>query len=121
MKKILYVEDEQDEVLMIKTRIEGHGYEFISAADGEEGLEKVRAEKPDLILLDLIMPNMNGYEMCCHLKDDSQMKDIPIIIITASGAKDLEKECVALGIDDILHKPYDSSHLLEKIASYLGE
>lgn len=121
MKKILYVEDERDEVLMIKTRIEDGGYAFVSAADGEEGIKKVSEEKPDLILLDIVMPIMNGYEVCCHLKDDPATCDIPVIIITASGAKDLEKQCVALGIQEIMRKPYDSSYLLKRIAFYLGE
>ncbi len=121
MKKILYVEDEKDEILMIKTRLEDEGYAVVSAADGEEGLRKVQEEKPDLVLLDLIMPKMNGYEFCCHLKDDPATNDIPIIIITASGAKDLERQCFKRGVKEIIHKPYDSSYLLEKIASYLGE
>ena len=118
-QKILYVEDEQDEVLMIKTRIEDHGYAFVSAADGEEGIQKVRDEKPDLILLDIIMPKVNGYEFCCHLMGDPATRGIPVIIITASGAKDLEKKCLALGVQEIIHKPYDSSYLLERIAVYL--
>ena len=119
MKKILYVEDEPDEVLMIKTRIEDCGYAFISAADGEDGLKKVCDERPDLVLLDLILPKMNGYELYAHLKDDPATRDIPVIIITASGAKDLEKQCLALGVQEIMHKPYDSSYLLKRIAFYL--
>ena len=82
---------------------------------------KEHEEKPDLVLLDLIMPKMNGYEFCCHLKDDPATNDIPIIIITASGAKDLERQCFKRGVKEIIHKPYDSSYLLEKIAFYLGE
>ena len=121
MKKILYIEDEQDEILMIKTRIEDHGYLFVSAADGEEGVQKIHDEKPDLILLDIVMPKMNGHEVCCHLKDDPATCDIPVIILTASGAKDLEKQCLALGVNEVMRKPYDSSYLLERIAFYLGE
>lgn len=120
MKKILYVEDEPDEVLMIKTRIEDCGYAFISAADGEDGLKQVCDQRPDLVLLDLILPKMNGYELYAHLKDDPATCDIPVIIITASGAKDLEKQCLALGVQEIMHKPYDSSYLLKRIAFYTG-
>ncbi|MBN1870620.1 MAG: response regulator [Candidatus Omnitrophica bacterium] len=121
MKKILYLEDEPDEILMVKTRVESQGYSLVSAADGEEGLKKVREEKPDLILLDIIMPRMNGHEFCCHLKMDPATRNIPVIIITASGAKDLEKKCQKLGIQEIVHKPYESSYLLERIAFFLGE
>ncbi|MFA5262111.1 MAG: response regulator [Candidatus Omnitrophota bacterium] len=121
MHKILHIEDESDEVLMVKTRMENAGYAFISALNGEEGLEKVYAETPDLILLDLIMPKLNGYHVCYQLKKDPQTADIPIIILTASGAKELEKKCAALGVNEVIHKPYESSYLLEKIAFYLGE
>jgi CheY-like chemotaxis protein len=120
MKKILYVEDENDEILMVKTRMESNGYAFISAFDGEEGLQKIQAELPDLILLDILMPKKNGYDVCCQLKKDPRTAYIPIIIVTASGAKDLEEKCRAIGIEEIIQKPYESSYLLERIAFYLG-
>ncbi len=121
MKKILYIEDESGEVLMVKTRMEDVGYTFISALDGEEGLEKIRSEHPDLILLDLILPKLNGYEVCYQVKKDPRTSNIPIVVITASGAKNLEKQCAELGVREIIQKPYESSYLLEKIAFYLGE
>jgi len=121
MKKILFIEDEEDQILMIKTRMEASGYVFVSALNGEEGLKKVRTEKPDLILLDIVMPKMNGYEVCRHLKKDPETCDIPVIVVTASGVKDLEERCVAAGIQEIIRKPYESSYLLERIAFHLGE
>ncbi len=121
MKKILYIEDEADEVLMVRTRLENAGYTLISAADGAEGLDTIRANRPDLILLDIMMPELNGYEVCDQLKKDVETANIPIIIVTASGAKDLENRCEVLGVEEIIQKPYESSYLLERIAFYLGE
>jgi len=120
MKKILFVEDEVDHITMLKTRIEASGYQFSSATDGEAGLRIALEEKPDLILLDIVMPKMNGYEMCYALKNNDEMKNIPIIIVTASGAKDLEQKCIELGVEEIIHKPYDSSYLIERIAFHLN-
>jgi len=119
MKKILFVEDEVDHIAMLKTRIEASGYQFLSATDGEAGLKIALDEKPDLILLDIVMPKMNGYEMCYNLKNNDEMKNIPIIIVTASGAKKLEQKCIELGVEEIMHKPYDSSYLVERIAFHL--
>jgi len=120
LKKILFIEDEEDHIILLKTRLEAEGYDFISAADGEEGYQKVIDEKPDLILLDIIMPKMNGYEVCYSLKQNDDTKDIPIIIITASGAKELEQKCIELGANEVMHKPYDSSYLSERIAFHLN-
>ena len=121
MKKILFIEDEEGQVMMVKTRVEACGYAFVAAFDGKEGIKKVYEEKPDLILLDIVMPKMNGYEVCDHLKRDPKTADIPIIVVTASGLKDLEERCVALGVEEIIRKPYESSFLAERIAFHLGE
>lgn len=121
MKKILFIEDEIDYITMLKTRLEAFGYTFLYATDGEEGFKKACDEKPDLILLDLVMPKMNGYEVCCSLKQNDEMKKIPIIIITTSGAKKLEQKCIELGVEEIMHKPCDSSYLMERIAFHLKE
>jgi len=121
MSKVLFVEDEADHITMLKTRMEAAGYEFLSATDGEEGYRIACEEKPDIILMDIIMPKMNGYEACYNLKKNKETKDIPIIIVTASGAKKLEQKCVALGVNEIIHKPYDSAYLLERIGSLLSK
>jgi CheY-like chemotaxis protein len=120
MKKILFVEDEVDHIAMLQTRLEASGYQFLSATDGEAGLKIALKEKPDLILLDIIMPKMNGYEMCYALKNNDEMKDTPIIVVTASGAKKLEQKCIESGVKEVIHKPYDSSYLLERIAFHLN-
>ena len=78
-KKILLIEDEPYQVMMVKFRLEANNYDFISACDGEEGLKKACEEKPDLILLDLFMPIIDGYEVCQRLKKNPKTKNIPII------------------------------------------
>jgi CheY-like chemotaxis protein len=120
MKKILFIEDETDHITMMQTRLEAAGYQFLSATDGEKGLAIAKREIPDLILLDIIMPVMNGYEVCYALKRDEATKNIPIIIVTASGAKKLEQKCIEVGAQEILHKPYDSKYLTERIEHYVN-
>jgi len=119
LKKILLVEDEADLIEVLKMRLESSGYEFISAMDGSQGIKKALEEKPDLILLDVIMPNMDGFEVCKRLKADSQTKNIPIILLTAAGLKDIEDKARACGADLSARKPYDSADLLVKIKALL--
>ena len=120
MKKILFIEDETDQIMMMQTRLEAYGYEFTAALDGEEGIQKAIELKPDIILLDIVMPKMNGYQVCAELKKNPDTCDIPIIVITASGARDLEQRCKELQVQEIIRKPYESSHLAERIAYYLA-
>ena len=105
---------------MVEMRLKANGFEVISAKDGEEGISKAHEEHPDLILLDIIIPKMDGYEVCKHLKADSDTKDIPVIIMTASGAKGLEDKCLGLGVNDIVRKPYNATDLFAKIKSILN-
>lgn len=121
MKKILFIEDEPEQIMVMKVRLEASGYAFISAMDGEEGIEKARGEKPDLILLDLILPKMNGYEVAKRLRGDPNTCDIPIIVVTASGAEKLEEKCRAVGADVCIRKPYDAAEVLQKIRERIGE
>jgi CheY-like chemotaxis protein len=121
MKKILFIEDEEDQIMMVKTRLEACGYAVVTAVDGEEGIKKTHEEKPDLILLDIVMPKVNGYEVCDRLKKDPRTRGIPIIVVTASGVKNLEEKCLALGVEEIIRKPYESAYLAERIAFHLGE
>jgi CheY-like chemotaxis protein len=118
-KKILFIEDEPDQILMISLRLEKSGYEVISSMDGREGLKKAAAEKPDLILLDVIMPGMDGLEVCRRLKANPATRHIPVIATTAAGMDDVEHECRKAGAEDCLRKPYDSADLLLKIKRLL--
>ena len=120
-KKILFIEDEVDIVTLMQARLVSQGYQMLSAFDGEEGLKMVQEEKPDLILLDKIMPKMDGLEVCQRLKSDPKTKDIPIIIVSASGGKDLPERCQAARADDLIIKPFEPEELLSKIKKFIGQ
>ena len=118
-KKILFIEDEPDQILMISLRLEKNGYEVLAALDGEEGVAMAKKEKPDLILADVIMPGIDGFEVCRRLRRDPITRHIPIISTTAAGIDDVEHQCISAGADDCVRKPYDSSDLLLKIKNLL--
>lgn len=121
MKKILHIEDEPEEVLLVKEYLEKGGYEFISAKDGEEGLKKAREEKPDLIFLDIFLPKVNGFEVCRQLRQSPETKNIPIVVITGSGVEYIEDQCKNAGADGCIIKPFELSGLVAKIKKVLGE
>lgn len=114
-RKILFIEDEPDQIMMISLRLEKSGYEVVSSMSGEEGLQRALAEKPDLILVDVIMPGIDGLEVCRRLRMDPAVKNTPIISTTAAGMDDVEHQCLKAGADDCIRKPYDSADLLMKI------
>ena len=117
--KILFVDDEPDQVMMISLRLQKSGYAVISATDGEGGLKKAAEEKPALILMDMLMPGMDGFEVCRRLRKNPATKHIPIIATTAVGMDDIEFLCREAGADDCVRKPYASADLLMKICRLL--
>ncbi len=121
VKKILFIEDEPDLVMLMEVRLVSRGYQMLSAFDGEKGLKMAQEEGPDLILLDVIMPKMDGLTLCRRLKDDLKTRPIPIIIVSASGGKDLPGRCLAAGADDFIIKPFEAEELLAKIKILLKE
>lgn len=119
VKKILIVEDEVELVTMVKMRLEASGYDVVEAYDGEEGLDKARKVKPDLILLDLMLPKIDGYEICKTLKNDDKYAGIPIIMFTAR-AQEFEIDLgMTLGADAYITKPFDPPVLMSKIKELL--
>jgi len=118
-KRILLVEDESDLVTTLTFRLEKEGYEVMVAMDGEDGLEKAKKEKPDLILLDLMLPKMNGYKVCGLLKGDSRFKSIPIVIFTARAEEADRKMSEEVGANAYITKPFEPSVLLEKLNELL--
>lgn len=120
-KKILLVDDEPELVKMIKRRLEVNNYEVITAYDGQEGLEKAKKETPDLIILDLMLPKMDGYKVCGLLKKDARFAKIPIIIFTARVQQADAKLGEEMGANVYLTKPFESEVLLSKIAELLRE
>ena len=121
-KKILVVDDEIHIVQIVKFNLEKRGgYEVLTAKNGEEGLEIAKSEKPDLILSDVMMPKMSGFQFCEALKKDDVIKSIPFIILTAKGQENDIKTGEDLGVDDYITKPFSPKALLEKVAEILGE
>ena len=115
-KRILVVDDEFELVEMIKLRLEANNYEVISAFDGQEGYDKACKSKPDLIILDLMLPKMDGYKVCRMLKFDDKYKNIPIIIFTARAQDSDRKLGLEVGADEYMVKPFEPEVLLETIA-----
>ena len=119
-KKILVVDDEADIVTIIQMRLEAGGYEVISASDGNNGYAKARSENPDLIILDVMLPGMDGYKVCRLLKFDQKYKRIPIIMLTAKGGKDDQDISSQVGADLFLNKPPELKELLAKVNELLN-
>ncbi len=120
-KKILVVDDEVQLVEMIKMRLEASGYEIISAHDGQNGLDKAKKEKPDLMILDLMLPKIDGYKVCRMLKFDEKYKQIPIILFSARAQEEDKKIGEEVGADAYIIKPFDPQALLGKIKELLKE
>jgi DNA-binding response OmpR family regulator len=119
MKKILFIDDLPENVFMLQDRLEHEGYEVITAYDGQTGIEKTRNEVPDLILLDVMMPGITGFEVCKTLVNDIKTKNIPIILVTATiGAEDT-KEGLEAGAFDYIKKPFNKIELLARVNSAL--
>ncbi|HEY7230841.1 MAG TPA: response regulator [Pseudolabrys sp.] len=122
MTKILYVEDNDDNVYMLRMRFElAGGWEFLSAEDGEAGCAKAAAELPDIILMDLDLPVVNGWEVTRRLKQGAATKDIPIIAVTAHAMAGSREKALAAGCDEFDTKPIDFDRLLRKIDSVLAK
>ena len=119
MAKILIVDDEAVFIKMTRTLLEDSGYEVITAGDGQEGLEKTRSENPDLIILDIMMPKMDGYTMLEKVRKDEKIKDTPVIQCSGKTMKDYLEETQDVEIDAYFTKPFVAPILLAKIESLL--
>jgi two-component system alkaline phosphatase synthesis response regulator PhoP len=119
-KRILVVDDEKELTDLIKVRLESNGFQAIVAYDGQEGLTKAKKEKPDLIILDLMLPKMDGYKVCRMLKFDEKYRKIPIILFTARAQEADVKLGQEVGADAYITKPFESKVLLDKIQELLA-
>lgn len=119
MKKILVIDDLPENVFMLQDRLEHEGYEVITAYNGSTGIEKALSELPDLILLDVMMPDITGIEVCRRLVNDPATKDIPIILVTAKSGADDTKEGLEAGAFDYIKKPFNRIELLARVKSAL--
>lgn len=120
-KKILLVDDSATTHMWVRMILNKTPYALLSARDGEEGVQAALAERPDLILMDVIMPRMNGFEACRTLRASDSARGVPIIMVTTrSEAKSVETGYES-GCSDYITKPIDGLELLSKVRSYLGE
>ncbi len=120
-KVILLADDEPDTVMIVRERLKKAGYEVIGAFTGDEVLQKVEERTPDLILLDIVMPGMNGYRVCRRLKERENTKKIPVILFTALQKNDLLVTAQASGADMIISKPFEAEELLRVVQQFLKE
>ena len=119
--KILVVDYEIYIVHILDFSLGMEGYEVLTALDGEQALEKARSEKPDLIVLDIMMPKLDGYETCKMLKAEAGTKDIPVILLSAKGRNVDQKIGFEVGADDYITKPFSPRKLVERINAILGQ
>lgn len=119
-KKILVVDDEPDIIAMLDLRLSKNGYDVISAVNAEECLKKAEEDYPDLILLDILLPGMSGFEVAKKLKANKATKDIPIIMVTALIGKDAAAKGLNQGAEYFISKPFDPESLLTKIKDALA-
>lgn len=117
--KVLVIDDEENIVELIKFNLESNGYEVITAYDGKEGLNKAMNESPDMILLDLMLPEMDGIEVCKNLKKKSETENIPIIMLTAKSEETDKIIGLEIGADDYMTKPFSVRELVARVKAVL--
>jgi two-component system cell cycle response regulator DivK len=118
--RILYVEDDEDNIYMLSARLKRKGYEVIVAADGEQGLVRARSEAPTLILMDLSLPVLDGWEATRRLKESAETRDIPVIALSSHAMAGDREAALTAGCDDFDTKPVDFTRLLGKIEALLS-
>lgn len=118
-KRILIIDDEPDIVLLLKSRLESHGFNVESAYSGEEGLEKIKDFNPDVILLDVIMPFMSGYTVCSHIKSDETLNR-PVIMLTSRHREVDEQLGYLCKAESYIRKPHSGIKLIPEIERILG-
>ena len=119
MKKILIIDDSPDSVFLLQDRLEREGFEIAKAYNGEMGIQKAVGEKPDLILLDVMMPDISGYDVCKALSSKEETKLIPIILLTALTEADNLQQGLLSGAFDYIKKPFNRTELIARINSAL--
>src|SRR5262245_64685002 len=117
-KRILVVEDQEDLRGVLRTLLTGSGYEMLEAADGQAGVEKAKAEAPDLILMDIQMPVLDGYDATRQIKADPKLAATPIIAVSSFAMKGDEEKARAAGCDHYVTKPYSPVQLLKLIRGF---
>ena len=118
-KKILIADDEPNIVISLEFLLRREGYEVVVAQDGAEALAQVRAERPDMAILDVMMPHRNGFEVCQDLRQDPEFKDMRIMMLTAKGRDTEVSKGLALGADVYMTKPFSTKELIAKVKALM--
>ena len=118
-KKILIADDEQNIVISLEFLMKLEGFEVAIANDGEEAVQRIRADQPDLVLLDVMMPKKSGFEVCQEIKADPALASVRILMLTAKGRDTEVAKGLALGADAYMTKPFSTKELVEKVRSLL--
>ncbi len=119
-KKVLLVDDSPTILMVARALLEGSSYDILSARSGQEGLETALAERPDLILMDVVMPGMDGFEACRRLRAMAETREIPIILVTTRSSPEHVERGYESGCNDYIIKPFDGDELRAKVQSLLG-
>jgi CheY-like chemotaxis protein len=121
MARILFVDDNLDLVYVVTKIFKRAGHEVVHASDGEEGLRMIEEDRPDLVLLDVMMPRIDGWEVCKRIKGDEETRDIPVVMVTVKIDLDDKEKSRELGADAHIDKPFSYKDLLETVESFLIE
>ncbi len=119
--KILVVDDEPDVVALIERTLKSEGFAVVSAYDGIGALDLVSSEKPDLVLLDIMMPMMSGYEVCEQIKSNPQTQNVPVVCLSSAHAADARAQSLKAGAVELLTKPFLPAELIAQIRRHLHE
>ena len=120
-KTVLLVEDNEDNLIVYRTILDHVGYRVIEARDGEEGVARAKADRPDLILMDVSLPKMDGWEATRRIKADDQTRQIPIIAVTAHALDDDREKATQVGCDGYLAKPVAPRRVVEEVERFIGK
>ncbi len=118
-KRVLIVDDEPNIVISVEFLMKREGFAVSVARDGEEALERIRAERPDLVILDVMMPKLNGFEVCETVRADPQLAGIRILMLTAKGRETEMRKGISLGADAYIAKPFSTRDLVDRVKSLL--
>jgi DNA-binding response OmpR family regulator len=119
-KKVLIVDDESIMVSVIQRHVSNAGYDFDVASNGQEALDKINKELPDMVLLDLMMPGLNGFETCRRIRANEKTKKLPVIIVTALHGDSDSSDAASCGANEFLVKPVEGTLLAQRLRHYLG-
>lgn len=118
--RILIADDEQNILISLEFLMKREGFEVSIAQDGQEAIDRIRQSPPDLVLLDVMMPKRNGFEVCQEIKSDAALQDVKVLMLTAKGRDTEVAKGLALGADAYMTKPFSTKELVEKVRSLLA-